>query len=795
MKTTMQPTILCVDDDRAVLLSLRDQLTRNFHNDYNIELAQDGLEALELLDELRAEGVDVPLVISDHIMPGIKGDEFLIRVHSRFPKTLNVLLTGQANADAVGNAVNFASLYRYIAKPWNDTDLCLTVTEALRRYQQDNELELSQATLRQSEERFRQLAETIDEVFWVTNPQRSKVIYLSPSFEQVWGMSCEHTYAHPQQWLETIHPDDRDRMQNVFSNQVQNKYVEEYRIVRPDGEIYWIRDRGFPVQDEAGHTYRIVGIAENISQRKQLEQEQARLIAILEASPDFIAITNIEGRILWVNFQLRQLRGLPPESDLSQLVLSDFNSDASKAIVLGQGVPTAIKKGIWVGETTISTLEGTEIPVSQLIIAHKSEDGYVQHLSTIMRDISTLKQINAELEIRVEERTAQLTTAKEAAESANRAKTTFLSNMSHELRTPLNIILGFSQLLAADDSLDREQREEVEHINTSGNHLLSLINDILEMARIESGQVTFKADSFDLYELLDKLEGMFHRQAQFKGLQLKLLKSSDDLPRYVETDKGKLTQVLINLIGNAIKFTDTGSVTLRVTSDRDRIFFEVEDTGSGIEADEIETLFQPFIQSKRKDPRQEGTGLGLPISRQFVELMGGLLTAESQLGSGSIFRFFVPFKQSQNPNPHPTRKAIALAPYQTKYRILVVDDLWANRQPLVKFLQLLGFEVKEAGNGREAIALWNSWQPHLIWMDMRMPEMDGYMATSQIRARERQEQQSPIKILALTASAFEEDRTRVLAVGCDDFIRKPYEEEVILQKLTEHLGVKYVYEN
>ncbi|CAN1212839.1 hypothetical protein TUMEXPCC7403_21720 [Tumidithrix helvetica PCC 7403] len=795
MKTTMQPTILCVDDDRAVLLSLRDQLTRNFHNDYNIELAQDGLEALELLDELRAEGVDVPLVISDHIMPGIKGDEFLIRVHSRFPKTLNVLLTGQANADAVGNAVNFASLYRYIAKPWNDTDLCLTVTEALRRYQQDNELELSQATLRQSEERFRQLAETIDEVFWVTNPQRSKVIYLSPSFEQVWGMSCEDIYDRPQQWLETIVEDDRARMQNIFSNQVQNKYIEEYRIVRPDGEICWIRDRGFPVQDQTGHTYRIVGIAENISQRKQLEQEQARLIAILEASPDFIAIANIEGRILWINFQLRQLLGLPPECDLSQLVFSDFNSDDSKAIVLDRGIPNAIEKGIWVGETTISTLEGTEIPVSQLIIAHKSEDGDVQHLSTIMRDISTLKQINTELEIRVEERTAELKAAKEAAEAANRAKSTFLSNMSHELRTPLNVILGFSQLLVADDSLDLDQKEEVEHINASGNHLLSLINDILEMARIEAGQITFTAGSFDLYELLDRLEGMFQRQAQFKDLQLKFIRSLDKLPQYIETDKSKLSQVLINLLGNAIKFTEAGSVTLRVTYDRDRLFFAVEDTGSGIESSEIDTLFQPFIQSKRKDPRQEGTGLGLPISRQFVELMGGALTAESQLGVGSTFEFYIPFKPAQISSSQITRRAIGLAPNQTKYRILVVDDLWANRQPLVKLLLLLGFEVKEAGSGEEAIALWDSWQPHLIWMDMRMPKVDGYMATSQIRTKERQQQKAPTKILALTASAFEEERTRVLAVGCDDFIRKPYQEKIILQKLTEHLGVQYIYEN
>ncbi|NET06263.1 MAG: AAA family ATPase [Symploca sp. SIO2B6] len=394
-----------------------------------------------------------------------------------------------------------------------------------------------------------------------------------------------------------------------------------------------------------------------------------------------------------------------------------------------------------------------------------------------------------------------------AAETANRAKSQFLANMSHELRTPLNAILGFTQLLKREQGLNQQQQEKLGVISRSGEHLLSLINDVLAISKIEAKQVSLQEVSFDLYRLLDSLSNMFELPTVDKGLEL-ILDPAPDLPQYIKTDESKLRQVLINLLGNAIKFTQQGSVTLRVRVGRNdlvqrkqgkqessqSLYFEVEDTGSGIAPSELYTLFEPFVQAKSGQKLQEGTGLGLPISQEFVRLLGGALAVSSTLGKGSIFKFniLVSLVEADDiKRQSSSRRVEALAPSQPQYRILVVEDQWANRQLLIQLLTPLGFEVREAANGQEAISLWEKWEPQLIFMDMRMPVMDGYEATKRIKAMTKGQATA---IIALTASAFEEDRGVVLSAGCDDFIRKPFQEEVIFEKLAEHLGVRYIYD-
>jgi signal transduction histidine kinase/DNA-binding response OmpR family regulator len=413
-----------------------------------------------------------------------------------------------------------------------------------------------------------------------------------------------------------------------------------------------------------------------------------------------------------------------------------------------------------------------------------------------------LDQTNEDLENRVEERTSELKLAKEHAEVANRAKSDFLANMSHELRTPLNAILGFAQLMNRETQLTQQQKENIGIINRSGEHLLSLINDVLDLAKIESGKMNFYPTDFDLYLLLSTIEDMLSLRAESKGVQL-IFERDPNLSRYINTDEKKLRQVLINLLGNAIKFTDQGGVTLRVKTleepdqpdrpDSHSLLFEIEDTGAGIAPDEIDGIFETFTQTESGRQSQQGTGLGLPISRKFVELMGGTITVTSQVGQGSLFKFNIQVLESdadQIQAEKNLKRVIGLAADQQDYRILVVDDRWENRQLLLKLLEPIGFQVREASNGQEAIAQWQQWRPHLIWMDMRMPIMNGYEATQTIKSH--LQGQATI-IIALTASTLEEEKAVVLSAGCDDFVRKPFKENILFEKMTQYLGVKYLY--
>jgi signal transduction histidine kinase/CheY-like chemotaxis protein len=440
-----------------------------------------------------------------------------------------------------------------------------------------------------------------------------------------------------------------------------------------------------------------------------------------------------------------------------------------------------------------------------------NEQGQVVKLFGTVQDISDRKLAEQALQ-----------QAKVAAEAANQAKSIFLANMSHELRTPLNAILGFSQLMNRDSNLSPEQQENLRLITRSGEHLLTLINQVLDLAKIEAGRTTLNETAFDLIQLLDDLEDMFQLKAQEKGLHLicdrpwrcATRNRCDHVPQYVRADEVKLRQVLMNLLSNAIKFTKEGGVSLRVarrklngvstgspeaeqpTNERGQLtlYFEIEDTGPGIAPDELDQLFRAFVQTQTGSESQQGTGLGLIISRQFVKLMGGEITVSSTVGRGTIFKFDIHLGVADATaikTKPPTRRVIALQPNQPSYRLLIVDDRSDNRQLLIKLLNPLGFEIKEATNGIEAIELWSSWEPHLIFMDMRMPVMDGYEATQRIKSTT---QGQATAIVALSASNFEEARTVVFSVGCDDFIHKPFREADIFDALHKHIGVRYVYD-
>lgn len=377
------------------------------------------------------------------------------------------------------------------------------------------------------------------------------------------------------------------------------------------------------------------------------------------------------------------------------------------------------------------------------------------------------------------------------AEAANRAKSIFLANMSHELRTPLNAILGFAKLLERDNGIAEESRKKIAIINRSGQHLLALINDVLEISRIEADRVIIGHQPFDLIDLLTSIEEMVKGRAEEKGLNF-LIERSDDLPMYVEGDAKHLKQVLINLLSNAVKYTERGHVRFGVSRVTREIQFEIADTGRGISVEEQSNLFQAFYQTEGAIAQGEGTGLGLAISLHYTRLMGGHLGVQSETGQGSVFTLRLPLPETQTKAVHisNTQAILGLEAGQEGLRILVVDDKEDNRELLRLMLEATGFEVRTADNGEQAIRTFQSWQPCFIWMDVRMPEMDGYEATRHIRALPGGAQ---VKIVALTASVFEEDKAATMAAGCDGMVAKPIDEDRLFALMAQLLGLRYRY--
>jgi PAS domain S-box-containing protein len=569
-----------------------------------------------------------------------------------------------------------------------------------------------------------------------------------------------------------------------------------YRGIEDIYELTYIRKDGsrFPaivsvtaLRDAQGGIIGYLLIGTDNTARKQVEAERMVLDqrvrdqqfytrSLIESNIDALIATDPRGIITDVNKQMEALTGCTRD-ELIGAPFKDYFTDPERAeagikLVLGESKLTDY-------ELTARARDGKETVVSYNATTFHDRDRKLQGVFAAARNVTERKRYEQSLQ------------------QANRAKSVFLANMSHEIRTPMNAILGFSQLMLRDQELTPRQCQYLGTINRSGEHLLALINDILEMSKIEAGRTTLNLSTFDLPVLLNDLEMMFRVRTDEKKLVFSV-EMIGDVPRYIVTDINKLRQVFINVLGNAVKFTEHGGVRLRVHANRQAatgpsLLVEVEDTGPGISADEQGKLFRHFEQTKTGQQTGTGTGLGLAISREFVRLMGGDITVSSQVGKGSVFAINMPLKEGEaravEAVDHP-RHVLKLQPGQGECRVLVADDVEDNRELLAQMLGPVGFEVRLANDGEQALMEFQSWRPHLILMDFRMPVMDGHEAIRRIRAAEGGLEP---RIIAVTASAMDENRQELLGIGADDFIGKPFQAVELFQKIHAHLGIEYVY--
>lgn len=804
--------ILVVDDNRVDLQLLVGILTTR---SYQVRSARNSAVALAML---QAERID--LVLLNIRLPGMDGYQLCTQLKASVLTNGIPVIFVSGLGDVVDKVRGFeVGGVDYITKPYKPQEVIARVHTHLRLRYLQKSLEAQNAQLQQeiaerqrAEEALRRYERIMmasadslglidrNYVYQIVNP--TYLGWNNKQYHEIVG----HTVAEilGETLFETV---IKPRLDRCFRGEIvqyetwldypgqghQFVSVTYSPYLEPDGTITGVvvscRNLTSLKQAETALAER-EGLEQDLVAREQL------LDAFFKAAASAgvgLCIHDAQLRFIQINEALANIHGRSVEAHLGRPIADILPS-------LANSIEAQLQQVLTTGLPLVNQEMSGELPnepgvTRYWLTSHfpiTNTTGEVTAVGVIVIDIRDRKQAEVELQ-----------QAKEAAETANRVKSNFLANMSHELRTPLNIILGFADLMSQDATLSPAQQDTLQTIYSAGEQLLEIVSDILDLSKLEASNTTIDTTCFNLVDLLHTLQGMFHQKAVAKGLQF-TWEVNPNTPVQIMTDATKLRQILTNLLSNAVKFTDHGGITLRVQQLLDTVeisqecilLFEVEDTGIGIATNEQAVIFDAFVQSNTGRLIPGGTGLGLTISRRFVELLGGELAVRSRWGEGSTFFFTLPVQLPPDLNLQPSRslmsRVLGLLPNQPRYRILIVDDQPENRRLVLQLMQRLGLEIREAANGQAAVAIWQEWQPHLIWMDLRMPGLDGYEAIRQIRSTPGGD--FPV-IIALTAHAMDDDRDRALTNGCNDIVTKPFREETLFTKLAEYLGLRYQYDS
>jgi two-component system sensor histidine kinase/response regulator len=675
------------------------------------------------------------------------------------------------------------------------------VTLALRRSLARAEQEIR--ARHQAEERLRIALEAAENCVWDHDLTTSRVTGDRRLFD-LFGLppSADGSLAY-ETWLTHVHPDDRVATEQRWRDvkPTAPSIRDEFRVLCADGSVRYVEAFGTALCDDRGPV-RVIGVSRDVTDRKEAEKERSTILHNLGERVKELRLVHQVARLL----QRRQPSDRALFQELVELIPAAWQfPECCEARITFSGVAAStpgFRDSPWTQSKSFVTSEGVGvIEVAYFLERPPAAEGpflaeeraLLDSLAELVVGYVELRKHQERLEELVALRTGELREAKEEAERANQAKSTFLATMSHEIRTPMNAILGYAQLLRRDRALQAEQRGKIDVILSSGDHLLTLINNVLQLSKIEAGRTTLASESFSLPALLDGVKQMFVGLCRGKGVEL-VFEPSADLPRHLLGDAGRIRQVLINLLSNAVKFTQKGRIAVRATSrpvpERGyEVAIVVADTGCGIVADDVVRVFGVFEQS-RSDARAGGTGLGLAVGRELARLMSGDLTVASEVGKGSSFTFsLVATAADKTAEKENAGTVVALDARHERPRVLVVDDEADNRRLLQELLTRIGFEVTNAASGEQAIDVHDAWRPDLVLTDVRMPGIGGIEAVRRLRANG-----SKCVMVVLTASWFDGVMERALEAGANDVLFKPYREADLLGRIGELLDLTYVYE-